>query len=146
MNRDYAEGLKHGHTDGKGGDNNLPARAAKRLIKLDQLLPGATNRHDEYTRGYKQGNEDEQRVRMAAASGSLSNLSIQEMSMSTSDVRNHVPNQVHGVMGGGGQTRIAEQLEMLYGLKQYLQAFQEKLNTQSFFYQKKVDELAGDGI
>jgi hypothetical protein len=31
-------------------------------------------------------------------------------------------------------------------LKQYLQAFQEKLNTQSFFYQKKVDELAGDGM
>ncbi len=132
MNRDYAEGLKHGHTDGESGDNKLPVRALKRLAKLDQLLPGATNRHAEYSRGYKQGNEDEQRLRSAAASGALSNITSQGNLMSTNN--------------GGGQPRFDIQLEMLQHLKQYLQAFQEKLHTQSMFYQKKVDELAGDGI
>jgi hypothetical protein len=144
MNRDYAEGLRHGHTDGKGGDNNLPARAAKRLIKLDQLLPGATNRHDEYTRGYKQGNEDEQRVRTAAASGSLSNLSIQEMSMSTSDVRSNVQNQVHGVIADSGS--LAGQLQMLVALKKHLELLVTKLDVQAKFYASYVNNLGGDGL
>ena len=148
MNNDYSKGMLHGHTDGKVGDNNLPSRAAKRLLKLDQLLPGAENRHDEYRRGYMQGFEDESRIRAASESVSLTISPLQEISMSTNDVRHNVPSQVHGIVSGsgGGQPRFDMQLEMLRNLKQYLQAFQEKLNTQSTFYQKFVDDLSGDGM
>jgi hypothetical protein len=152
MNRDYNDGLQNGHTDGQGGENRLPSRALKRLFQPDQLLPGATNRHDEYRRGYVQGFEDETRLKTAATSLSqqpyhpLNIHTNPETAMSTQDLRHNVPTQVHQSLSrtggnGGGWREYSTQLDLLYQTKQFLEALQERLHASGAMYQNYTDRL-----
>ena len=155
MNKDFAQGLVDGHADGQTGDNRLPSRALKRLFQSDQLLPGATNRHDQYRKGYVQGNEDEGRLRSAAASVNQRSLS-KEMSMSTQDLRHSVPQSMHNILsnqapgvGGGFSTgghSIEEQLQLLHRMREYLHTLNEFLDKQSNVYQSRVDQVGGEGL
>ena len=129
MTKDFSKGNQHGHEDGKEGDNHLAMRSVKRLFQPDQLLPGAENRHGEYRRGYLTGFEDEVRVThvtvsSAPATPSSANPGASAMSHATS---------------------YAYQIELLQHLKQYLADFQERLLGVSANYQRKVDELHGEG-
>lgn len=131
MNKDYAKGLTDGHSDGQTGDNRLPSRALNRLLQPDQLLPGAQNRHDQYRKGYAQGNEDEGRLRSAAAS--VNNQALhQESAMS--------------YQAGGTSGSIDEQLQLLQRMREYLHTLNEFLDNQSNVYQSRVDQVGGDGL
>jgi hypothetical protein len=166
MNRDFTQGLSHGHKDGEDGNNDLPVRALKRLFKPDQLLPGAPNRHDEYRRGYVQGFEDETRVQIAASSiaavatqlkntdGSYAEpttsttLPTKETAMSTNDLRHQVPTNVHNVLSqqGGDTRRYSTHMQLLQETKQFLEAFQERLHSAGGAYQRFTDRLNNEGL
>ncbi|WP_295386132.1 hypothetical protein [uncultured Thiodictyon sp.] len=126
MSQDFAIGNQHGHEDGRGGDNRLAARAARRLLDLGSYLPGAENRDDEYRRGYLAGFEDEVRVQRVtpAAPGTPRPTGAAAMSNATS---------------------FAHQIELLQSLRHYLSEFQERLQGVSANYQRKVDALHAEG-
>lgn len=148
MNKDYTHGLADGHADGQTGDNRLPSRALKRLFQIDQLLPGAENRHDQYRKGYVQGNEDEGRLRSAAAILNHQPL-MQEPNMSTHDLRHSVPQSVHNTLTyhtTGGGSSIEEQLQLLRRMQEYLHTLNDFLDNQSNVYQAKADQVGGDGL
>lgn len=148
MNKDYTHGLADGHADGQTGDNRLPSRALNRLFQIDQLLPGAENRHDQYRKGYVQGNEDEGRLRSAAASLNHQPL-MPEPNMSTHDLRHSVPQSVHNTLTyptPGGGSSIEEQLQLLRRMQEYLNTLNDFLDNQSNVYQSKADQVGGDGL
>lgn len=129
MSKDYSKGNKDGHEDGRQGDNRLASRSLKRLIKPDQLFPGAGNRHDEYVRGYSIGFEDE----------------VRGLITTTSDTATDTTSHTTGGTAMSGATSIDEQIELLENLKSYLESRQEKLLGLKANYQRKVDALHEEG-
>ena len=62
MSKHYADGYDLGQRDGTNGENRLPMRAwVRSLTNVGSYLPGATNRDDEWIKGYRQGLEDKVR-------------------------------------------------------------------------------------
>jgi hypothetical protein len=122
MSKDFSNGNKHGHEDGKQGENRLASRAFKRFLQIDQILPGAENRHDEYRRGYLTGFEDEVRVIHTDSLTHSQNQGIKTMAKS-----------------------FAHQTQLLSELKTFLGQFQQRLESVSNSYRNKIELLHDEG-
>jgi len=129
MAKDFYEGYKLGALDGKSGDNKLASRSFKRLVsKIGSWLPGAENRDAQFREGYLTGFNDKVR---------------------TIQTSNIAPNNTTLPATGGtmsSSTSFSHQVELLLGLKQYLNDFQDRLSGVSANYERKLNELHGAGL
>ena len=128
-NHDFENGVEHGHEDRAAGKGNcLASRSLKRALSLDQLLPGAENRHDQYRGGYVKGQTDDL-TWINVASGAT------------------MGSQIGGGKGGCmSADSIERQLQMLHVTKENLKALKKHIGELRDQYKSQINHAENNGF